>query len=471
VRDITEKDARRLLPWVFLALILDVIFHVGDNSLALLNVPEGLHPFSVSVVVAAMIADVILITLLVALGIRLLKSDAPDNTDEVNRCECLSIAAMGVCVVSWIVESIFDKSMFDATAVSAAATIIIGFAYYRLVDKLERTSFWDGIMVNPDVSSRCVARAKLGDLTLDAETGELHESVDGETPDVRIMSEDQYVGTLPRGMAESVILPMKTIRFSSCLQLGESIYGYLNIPVEIQRLCGFPATSDIGFLFEFDDECLTFVLPESGEAHTFIGELISRCGGIHTSLMMIPQMTISVLTYTSAWLRDCESSLLKLERKLSEELYEMPKGFSEYVNGRRLELGVLFSFCRGMGDMMEDLADVTDEWGEDDVSNQCQVVAHQIDRMASDAEDVRDFAGEIRTEYQERIEVRQNNVINVLTIVTTVFTPLSLVAGWYGMNFVNMPELKIGDAYFILAALMILFIAGEFAIFKRHRWF
>jgi magnesium transporter len=105
------------------------------------------------------------------------------------------------------------------------------------------------------------------------------------------------------------------------------------------------------------------------------------------------------------------------------------------------------------------------------VSNQCQVVAHQIDRMASDAEDVRDFAGEIRTEYQERIEVRQNNVINVLTIVTTVFTPLSLVAGWYGMNFVNMPELKIGDAYFILAALMILFIAGEFAIFKRHRWF
>ncbi|MBR3223874.1 MAG: hypothetical protein IKF78_00950 [Atopobiaceae bacterium] len=59
----------------------------------------------------------------------------------------------------------------------------------------------------------------------------------------------------------------------------------------------------------------------------------------------------------------------------------------------------------------------------------------------------------------------------MLTIVETVFTPLALVTGWYGMNFVNMPELKHPDAYFIVAAVLIFFIALEFSIFKRRRWF
>ncbi len=48
----------------------------------------------------------------------------------------------------------------------------------------------------------------------------------------------------------------------------------------------------------------------------------------------------------------------------------------------------------------------------------------------------------VRDVYQSEIGIRQNNVMKVLTIVTTVFLPLTLIAGWYGMNFVYMPELK-----------------------------
>ena len=92
-------------------------------------------------------------------------------------------------------------------------------------------------------------------------------------------------------------------------------------------------------------------------------------------------------------------------------------------------------------------------------------------RLATDASEMRELAGEVRVGFQERIELRQNKVISMLTIVTTVFTPLALVTGWYGMNFTNMPELKLRDAYFIVAIIMVMVIALEFAYFKRRRWF
>ena len=42
----------------------------------------------------------------------------------------------------------------------------------------------------------------------------------------------------------------------------------------------------------------------------------------------------------------------------------------------------------------------------------------------------------------EEIDIRQNGIMKILTIVTTIFLPLSLLAGWYGMNFAGMKELS-----------------------------
>ena len=47
----------------------------------------------------------------------------------------------------------------------------------------------------------------------------------------------------------------------------------------------------------------------------------------------------------------------------------------------------------------------------------------------------------VKRDAPDQIDVRQNEIMKMLGVVTTVFMPLTLVAGWYGMNFVNMPEL------------------------------
>jgi magnesium transporter len=66
---------------------------------------------------------------------------------------------------------------------------------------------------------------------------------------------------------------------------------------------------------------------------------------------------------------------------------------------------------------------------------------------------------------------RMNNVMKVLTIISTLFIPLTFIVGVYGMNFAYMPELRHPYAYPIVWGLMILIALGMLLFFKRRRWF
>lgn len=63
-----------------------------------------------------------------------------------------------------------------------------------------------------------------------------------------------------------------------------------------------------------------------------------------------------------------------------------------------------------------------------------------------------------------------NQIMKVLTIVTVVFVPLTLLVGIYGMNFENMPELKSEYGYYILLSTMTGIVALLLYLFRRTRW-
>ena len=65
---------------------------------------------------------------------------------------------------------------------------------------------------------------------------------------------------------------------------------------------------------------------------------------------------------------------------------------------------------------------------------------------------------------------RMNEIMKVLTIVATMFIPLTFLAGIYGMNFTNMPELDFRYGYFILLGIMVAVIAGLILFFKHKKW-
>ncbi|MFL9829510.1 magnesium/cobalt transporter CorA [Flavobacterium sp. ST-87] len=66
---------------------------------------------------------------------------------------------------------------------------------------------------------------------------------------------------------------------------------------------------------------------------------------------------------------------------------------------------------------------------------------------------------------------KMNEIMKTLTIISSIFIPLTFLAGIYGMNFEYIPELKIHNGYFIVIGVMFLMVLGMIAYFKKIKWF
>lgn len=86
------------------------------------------------------------------------------------------------------------------------------------------------------------------------------------------------------------------------------------------------------------------------------------------------------------------------------------------------------------------------------------IFTSRVARLHGYTENIRENLIQLHELYQAQIDIRQNETMAVLTVVTTIFLPLSLLAGWYGMNFTNMPlvDWKYGYLAVILLAVVIL---------------
>jgi magnesium transporter len=85
-------------------------------------------------------------------------------------------------------------------------------------------------------------------------------------------------------------------------------------------------------------------------------------------------------------------------------------------------------------------------------------------------ETYRELAGGLMDVYLSSIGNRQNEVMKVLTIMASIFIPLTFMAGIYGMNFENMPELHVVWGYPMLLAAMLVVAIGMVLYFRRKGW-
>ncbi len=81
-----------------------------------------------------------------------------------------------------------------------------------------------------------------------------------------------------------------------------------------------------------------------------------------------------------------------------------------------------------------------------------------------------EMASDLADGYLSLASHRLNNIMKVLTIVTAIFVPLSFLAGVYGMNFDQMPELKSRYGYFVLLGFMAAVAVSLLVVFRRKRW-
>ena len=94
----------------------------------------------------------------------------------------------------------------------------------------------------------------------------------------------------------------------------------------------------------------------------------------------------------------------------------------------------------------------------------------KLDRQKLIIQFSEEMVDEIKENYTSYNTYQMNKVINILTIISAIFLPLTLITGIYGMNFTNMPELNLPYGYFITLLIMLSISIGMIIFFKYKRW-
>ena len=79
---------------------------------------------------------------------------------------------------------------------------------------------------------------------------------------------------------------------------------------------------------------------------------------------------------------------------------------------------------------------------EDDDMRYFEIFTRRIERLSNNVQMLRELLSQAYEAHQSKLDYKLNKTMQFFTVVTTVFMPLTLIAGWYGMNFKNMPELS-----------------------------
>lgn len=94
----------------------------------------------------------------------------------------------------------------------------------------------------------------------------------------------------------------------------------------------------------------------------------------------------------------------------------------------------------------------------------------RCERLLGRVSSLQAYVTEIREAYQATVDINLNVTMRIFTVITAVFLPLTLIAGWYGMN-LKMPEYAFDYGYPIVICVSILITVCLLVYFKKHRWY
>ena len=165
--------------------------------------------------------------------------------------------------------------------------------------------------------------------------------------------------------------------------------------------------------------------------------------------------------------RDLEL-LVQFEKKLMELEEEVHSGHTENFQSSIMSIRRDLLVLRGYYDEIMDVGKALEE-----NENRYFVKKHlkyfgtisdRAERLMNKTSHLLEYAGQVKDAYQAQVDGRQNSNMQFLTVISTVFFPLTLITGWYGMNFQNMPELANGYPGVILLSVIV--VVSCIVVFK-----
>ncbi|MCP9237858.1 magnesium/cobalt transporter CorA [Lewinella sp. JB7] len=157
--------------------------------------------------------------------------------------------------------------------------------------------------------------------------------------------------------------------------------------------------------------------------------------------------------------------------QLEEEIMGEPEmGTKSKIHDLRLALLTLRKSISPLRELTGQFADTETPLITADTQVYVRDLRDHVIQITDLVETYRDVTNGLYDLYVSEISFRMNSVMQTLTIVSTIFIPLSFLVGVYGMNWDHMPELHTRYGYFILWGVMLALIAGMLTWFRSRKW-
>lgn len=225
---------------------------------------------------------------------------------------------------------------------------------------------------------------------------------------------------------------------------------------------------DVKFSFALDEKGIIFI-DDTGAAEAIVESIRSSRRWRTPSLeRFLYDFLEQIVKDDLALMTRLELEMDAMEQAVLEDHEDaLPIG---RLNEIRMEIRDLQNHYEQLLDLAEELEENENGFFQQENLRYFRQFLSRVERLRDMATALRDYTIQIHDLYATQVDVRQNRIMTILTVITSIFLPLTLIAGWYGMNFRYMPELNWPWSYPVVIAVCIVIVVVCLVYFKKKKW-
>ena len=254
-----------------------------------------------------------------------------------------------------------------------------------------------------------------------------------------------------------------SIRYCKAELFKDCILGTIRLPQKNEQ-----KKAQLSFGFYLTGRKVLFVEDE-GKLKAWIEKQTEMFRDVDTPKQLLLRIMDHMIEEDTLYFSHMESELDKLEEEISRGAGSNNIFFTSLTKHRQKlsEFNIYYEQLIDIGELFS----TSDFYQSEQDTQGWDRFMHRVERLQNHVHLLRENVLQIRELYQSMQDARQNKIMGIITVVTTIFLPLTLITGWYGMNFVYMPELQWRYGYFAVIIISLFIVIAEIVYFKKKKFF
>ena len=228
-----------------------------------------------------------------------------------------------------------------------------------------------------------------------------------------------------------------------------------------------PSGDDLKFAFVLDEKGVVFIDDNDTALNIIKGVQRTKKWKLPSLERFLYDFLDQIVIDDLRLMENYENELDSMEQSIIDGEENLPSG---RLNDIRSDIRYLRIHYEQLMDLAAEFEENENGFFKIENLRYFRLFINRAERLHEQSMSLRDYTMQLRDRYKAHLDLKQNRIMTVLTVVTTIFMPLTLIVGWYGMNFRYMPELDSRWGYPVTIAVSIIIVVVSLLFFKKKKW-